>query len=95
MELKKLALTDIRWGLTDATAPMMDGDADPIIVEQVGTYYDVIDGHHRVEGLKAAGGNMITAIIVTEEECAPADFAGGDMPENEWIDWVQDQILVK
>lgn len=90
MEVKKLALAELRWGLTNATAPIgPDEEYAPIIVERVNDYYDVIDGHHRVEGVKAAGGKEINAIIVTEDECADADFAGGDTPEAEWVDRIQ------
>ena len=89
--IRSIPLSDLRWGVTGETAPLKDGDAPPIIVERVGNYYDVIDGHHRTEGIKAGGGKNATAIVVTDDEAAMADFGGGEMPEDEWLEFIQSE----
>lgn len=93
MERAKIAISELRWGVTADQPALVDGTELPIIVEHIvhpaGHYYDVIDGHHRIEGMKAAGERIISCIVVDEDDCADAEFAGGDTPEEEWIERIQ------
>lgn len=98
MDTKKLPITDLRWGLTREQTALRDGAERPLIVERIeiengGHYYDIIDGHHRVMGMKAAGETIITCIVVNESDCEDAEFAGGDTPEAEWIERIHEEAV--
>lgn len=65
---------------------LKNGAADPLIVEKRKSGgYNLIDGYHRISGMKKNGEGKVTAIVVTPFESSLENNLG----DEDWIKWIQ------
>lgn len=75
MKLEKLYSVDLIAEEVDEVSGLTDGTALPIIVmANADETYTVIDGCHRLAGMRKARETMITCVVVTKEEIAGCDY---------------------
>lgn len=92
--IKHIEIKAIRYGGELAGAGELPPDYPPIIVEDMGHYYDLVDGYHRLGAAIDSGMTNIRAIIATAEDFARCREFGGDaesMTEAEWIRDMQER----
>lgn len=85
--VKTIPLSAITFpgGLSKEVSPLDDNKDEPIIVEEKGDKYRLIDGFGRASGLANAGNSSVHAIVVTPEDIAENKSGQGDDPQ-----WVAD-----
>ncbi len=92
VEVKRVPISKITGHDADTEGDEIE---DPDSVERIIIGYDgeLIDGHHRLSGLKAGGQTHANAIIATPDDLKAADEFGGlqgrdSWSEEMWIKWM-------